>query len=213
VGRRRPANHSVYVTNQKDDSVIVVNANVYNGSDPTGCATLTPPEIHTGADPESVVLDPQTQTLYTANQVDNDISVIDAARCDAQTTSGCRARAPEVPNVSGGLAADPAVQTTYVASSATAVAMIDDRTCNAFHTARCAQTPPAVSVRTNPAAVAVDPATHTVYVANAGAGTSGTVSVLDDRDCNTTDQSGCATVSTLNVPDGNPDGPSTRAPT
>ena len=201
-----PANHSVYVTNQKDDSVIVVNANVCNGSDLAGCATLDPPEIHTGADPQVMTLDPDTQTLYTANQVENDVSVIAATRCDAQTTTGCRGRVPEVPNVSGGLAADPAVHTTYVASSATAVAMIDDRTCNAFHTAGCAQTPPSVTVGTFPSAVAVDPTTHTVYVANAGAGTSGTVSVLDDRDCNTTDQSGCATFSTLNVPDGNPDG-------
>ena len=201
-----PANHSVYVTNQKDDSVIVVNANVCNGSDPTGCATLDPPEIHTGADPEVLTLDPDTQTLYTANQVDNDVSVIDATRCDAQTTSGCRARVPEVPNVSGALAADPAVHTTYVASSATAVAMIDDRTCNAFHTARCGQPPPSVTVGTYPSAVAVDPTTHTVYVANQGAGSTGSVSVFDDRTCNTTDQSGCATLSTLHVPDGNADG-------
>jgi DNA-binding beta-propeller fold protein YncE len=201
-----PANHSVYVTNQKDDSVVVINANVCNGSDLAGCATLDPPEIHTGADPEILTLDPDTQTLYTADQLDNDVSVIAATRCDAQTTSGCRARVPEVPNVSGGLAADPAVHTTYVASSATAVAMIDERTCNAFHTARCAQTPRSVTVGTYPSAVAVDPTTHTVYVANAGAGTSGTVSVLDDRDCNTTEQSGCATVSKLNVPDGNPEG-------
>ena len=68
-----PANHSVYVTNQKDDSVIVVNANVCNGSDLSGCATLDPPEIHTGADPEILTLDPDTQTLYTANQLDNDV--------------------------------------------------------------------------------------------------------------------------------------------
>ena len=87
----------MYVTNQKDDSVIVVNANVCNGSDQAGCATLDPPEIHTGADPEILTLDPDTQTLYTANQVDNDVSVIDATRCDAQTTSGCRARVAEAP--------------------------------------------------------------------------------------------------------------------
>ena len=41
-------------------------------------------------------LDPRTQTLYTANQVDNNVSVIDATRCNAQTTSGCRQRVPEV---------------------------------------------------------------------------------------------------------------------
>jgi DNA-binding beta-propeller fold protein YncE len=93
--------------------------------------------------------------------------------------------------------------------------MIDDSTCNAFHTAGCAQTPPTVTVGTYPqSAVAVDPITHTVYVANAGAGATGNVSVFDDRTCNATDQAGCGTVSTLNVPDGNPVGlASTRSPT
>ena len=87
----------MYVVYQKDDALIVINTNICNGSHPSACATLNPPEIHTGADPEMVALDPQTQTLYTANQVDNDVSVIDASRCDAQTTSGCRQRVPEVP--------------------------------------------------------------------------------------------------------------------
>jgi DNA-binding beta-propeller fold protein YncE len=199
-----PANHSVYVTNQKDDSVMVVNANVCNGSDLAGCAALDPPEIHTGADSQVLTLDSDTQTLYTANQLDNDVSVIDASRCDAQTTSGCRHPVPEAPIPAGGLAADPAVHTTYVASSATAVAMIDDSTCNAFHTAGCAQTLPSVTVGTDPSAVAVDPTTHTVYVANQGAGLTGTVTVFDDRSCNATNQTGCTTTSTLEVPDGNP---------
>jgi len=200
-----PANHSVYVTNQKDDSVIVVNANVCNGSDLAGCATLDPPEIHTGADPEVLALDPHTHTLYTANQVDNDVSVIDASRCNAQTTSGCRHPAPEaaVPQT-GGLAADPAVRTTYVTIGADAVAMVNTSNCNAFHPGGCRATPPTVTVGTSPDAVAVDPATDTVYVANYG-GSSGTVSVFDDRTCNATNQTGCATVSTLQVPGGNPD--------
>lgn len=203
-----PANHSVYVTNQKDDSVIVVNANVCSGSDLAGCARLDPPEIHTGADPEVLTLDPDTQTLYTANQVDNDVSVIAATRCDAQSTRGCRARVPEVPVAAAGLAADPSVATTYVANGGgtDTVSMLDTRTCNAHRATGCGATPPTASVGTNPQAVAIDPATHTVYVANAGAGTSGTVSVFDDRDCNATEQSGCATVSTLNLPDGHPDG-------
>ena len=84
--------------------------------------------------------------------------------------------------------------------------MLDTRTCNARRSMGCSATSPTVAVGTNPAAVAVDPATHTVYVANAGKPDSaGTVTVLDDRRCNSTDQSGCA-ASTLNVPDGNPDG-------
>jgi len=198
--------HSVYVVYQKDDALRVINTDLCSGTDPAGCATLNPPEIHTGADPEMVRVDPQTQTLYTANQVDNDISVIDATRCDAQTTSGCRAHVPEAPVAAAGLAADPAVATTYVASGGgtNTVSMLDTRTCNAHHPAGCAATPPTVSVGTNPQAVAIDPATHTVYVAAGGSGSTGAVSVFDERTCNASDQAGCGTVSTLDVPGGNP---------
>ena len=62
----------------------------------------SPPKIHTGADPEGVVLDPDTQTLYTANEVDNDVSVIDASRCNAQNTSGCRIPPAVAINAAGG---------------------------------------------------------------------------------------------------------------
>ena len=48
--------HSVYVVYQKDDALKVIDTNDCSGSDPAGCATLIPPEIHTGADPESVFL-------------------------------------------------------------------------------------------------------------------------------------------------------------
>ena len=50
------------------------------------------------------------------------------------------------------------------------------------------------------------PATHTVYVADDGAGSTGTVSVFDDRTCNATDHAGCATISTLHVPAETPTG-------
>jgi DNA-binding beta-propeller fold protein YncE len=199
-----PANHTVYVTNQKDDSLIVVNANVCNGSDPAGCASLDPPEIHTGADPEVLILDPHTQTLYTANQVDNDVSVIAATRCDAQTTSGCRARVPEAPISPGALATDPAVDTTYVANGANSVSMIDATTCNAHRQSGCSNAAPTVTVGTYPSAIAIDRLTHTVYVTDAGNGSTGAITAFDDRTCNATRQPGCATVSTMTVPDGNP---------
>ena len=107
--------HSVYVSFTKDAALIVVDTSVCNGRHLSGCATLRPPTIHAGAAPEQVVLDSQTQTLYTANEVDNDISVINAARCNAHTTSGCRHPAPAVAiSGPGALAADPAVQTAYI---------------------------------------------------------------------------------------------------
>jgi DNA-binding beta-propeller fold protein YncE len=193
--------HTVYVTYEKDDALLVIDANRCNGSNLAACATLNPPEIHTGAEPESVALDPQTQTLYAGNEVSGDVSVIDPTQCDAQTTAGCRARLPEAPIGSeASVTADPAVATAYVVNGSN-VSMLDTSSCNAHHPAGCSATPPTMTAGTNPQAVAVDPPTHTVYVANAG---SGTVSVFDDRGCNATEQAGCSTVETLNVPAGNP---------
>jgi DNA-binding beta-propeller fold protein YncE len=199
--------HSVYVVYQKDDALVVVNTNVCNGSHRSACAALRPPTIHTGSDPESVVVDNQTQTLYTANQVDNDVSVIDASRCNAQTTAGCRHPAPAVAIAGpGGSAADPAVHTTYVTSGTNTVSMIDTSGCNASHPSGCATTPATAMVGDNPSAVVVDGQTHTVYVANAGKGSSGSVSVIDAATCNATDRAGCGTPATLRVPGGKPDG-------
>jgi DNA-binding beta-propeller fold protein YncE len=199
--------HSVYVAYQKDDALVVVNTNVCNGSHRSACSALRPPTIHTGSDPESVVVDNQTQTLYTANEVDNDVSVIDASRCNAQTTAGCRHPAPAVAiSGPGGLAADPAAHTTYVTSGTNTVSMIDTSGCNASHPSGCATTPATATVGDNPSAVAVDGQTHTVYVANAGKGSSGSVSVIDAATCNATDRAGCGTPATLRVPGGKPDG-------
>ncbi len=198
--------HSVYAVYQKDDALKVINTNLCSGSEPAGCATLIPREVHTGGDPESVILDQRTQTLYTANWVDNDVSVIDATRCNAQTVSGCLHHPPAV-NLPGpgGLAVDAAVHTTYVTTGSNAVSMINTRSCNSHDPGGCGPTPPTVTAGDSPSAIAVDRRTHTVYVANAGSGASGTVSVLDARTCNATSSAGCGRVFSLKVPGGNPD--------
>jgi hypothetical protein len=54
--------HSVYVAFQRDDALIVVDTDACNGTDLAGCGNLHPPAARTGAQPESVVLDQQTQT-------------------------------------------------------------------------------------------------------------------------------------------------------
>jgi DNA-binding beta-propeller fold protein YncE len=206
--------HSVYVTYQKDALLVVVDSNVCNGRHLSACATLRPPTIHSGAFPQGVVLDSHTQTLYTANTVGNDISVIAAARCNAHTTSGCRHPAPAVtvPTMAAGIlgtgapTTDPAVHTAYVPSGAQEVSMIDTRACNTYHLAGCAHAPARATVGAFPAGIAADPGTHTVYVANDGSGTTGTVSVLNAATCNATDQAGCTNLPTLQVPGGNPDG-------
>ena len=199
--------HTVYVVNQKDDDLSAIDADVCNGRHLAACASLQPPTIHTGEDPESVALDPDTQTLYTANQVTNDVSVIDASRCNATTTSGCRQAPPAVALPGPGeLAADPAVGTTYAANGAgNDMSMINSRTCNAYVHQGCTPTPPMVKVGAGPAGITVDRQTNTVYVALFGSGTTGSVSVFDDRTCNATTTSGCGNVHTLQVPGGNAD--------
>jgi DNA-binding beta-propeller fold protein YncE len=196
--------HTVYVVNQKDDTLSAVNTNVCNGSHLAACATLQPPTIHTGEDPESVDVNLGTQTLYTANQVTNDVSVIDASRCNATITSGCRQPPPAITFAGpGALAADPAVGTVYVTTDTDTVSMINSRACNADDRQGCTPAPPTVTVGTFPSGIAVDQRTHTVYVANFGSGPAGSVSVFDDRACNATTTSGCRDVRTLQLPSGN----------
>jgi DNA-binding beta-propeller fold protein YncE len=198
--------HSVYVTYQKDDSLLVVNTRVCNGTHLAGCAALRPPAIHTGSDVEDIALDGQTQTVYTVNEVDNTVSVIDAARCNATDTTGCDHRPPAAAVARPvGLAADPAVHTTYVAAGPGTVAMINTRTCNAHHPGGCATSPPSVPVGAAPMAIAVDQSAHTAYVASYGTGRAGAVTVLDTRTCNATHTAGCAHRSALWVRGGNLD--------
>src|SRR5262249_13369825 len=104
------------------------------------------------------------------------------------------------------LAADPAVHTTYITSGSSTVSMIDTSTCNAYHPSGCAATPPTVTVGAHPSAIAVDGRAHTVYVANAGTGSTGSVSVINAETCNATHPASCGTTATLHVPRGHPDG-------
>jgi YVTN family beta-propeller protein len=198
--------HTVYVVNQKDDDLSVIDADVCNGRHLSACASLQPPTIHTGEDPESVALDPYTQTLYTANQVTNDVSVIDASQCNAAVTAGCRQAPPAVALPSpGALAADPAAGTVYVATGTDTISMINSRTCNSGDHHGCTPTPPTVTVGAFPQGIAVDQRTHTVYVSNAGSGPADGVSVFDDRTCNAATSSGCGNGHTLQVPGGHAD--------
>jgi DNA-binding beta-propeller fold protein YncE len=200
---------SVYVSYQNQDLLAVVDTRTCNGGDLAGCAAEVAPSIHTGASPEGVILDPATQTLYAVNEADNNVSVINPARCDAFTTQGCTHPAPSIPVPSGpeNLAIDAAVHTAYItaggltAGSGT-VELVDTTRCNAHRLAGCTHPLPQFSAGQYPGAVAVDPATHTVYIANYGAGSTGTVSVIDDRTCNATDQHGCTNQQTLQVPGG-----------
>ena len=191
---------SVYVLNHKDDTVVMIDGTVCNGRHPAACDGLEPEFVHTGTNPLGIGLDEGTHTLYVADQLDDDLSVIDAARCSAKDRSGCR-RLPTRVHLDSprGVAVSEPVHTAYVASGSDKVTMIDIRDCNMAQVSGCAGPHPSVTVGDDASAIAVDEARHTAYVANAGRG----VSVLDTHTCNA-HPSGCAVVGTLAVPQGSP---------
>jgi DNA-binding beta-propeller fold protein YncE len=210
------AAHTVYVTNHKDDNLSVIDAATCNGRHLSACTTLVPPTIHTGTNPLAIAVNERTQTVYVGNEYDNTVAVIAAADCSATAAHGCRHPAPTVaagfgPNA---VTVDETVHTAYVTDgggvdqggprAGNAVSMIDTKRCTARHPDRCAQTPPTVTVGTAPVALAIDPVTRTVYVANHGLGTSGSVSLINDRTCNAARHSGCVGVRNFATPNGIP---------
>jgi DNA-binding beta-propeller fold protein YncE len=201
-----PALHTVYAVYNRDDALVAIDTNVCNGAHLTACTTLDPPTIHTGAMPGGVVLDARSQTLYVADELGDDVSVIDAARCNAQTTLGCWHRPPAVAlTAPGGVAVDGIEHTAYVTTASDGVALIDARRCSARHPQGCDAAPALVPAGDTPVAVAVSGPTHTIYVADYGTGAIGAISVLDTRACAAADPAGCTTLHTLIVPGGHPD--------
>ena len=164
------------------------------------------PAVPVGGNPFGVGVAQRTKTIYVANSFDNTVSVIDGATCNAIHTRGCSQTPPTVTigNFGIGLAVDQASNTIYVANAGdNTVSVISGATCNARVTAGCGQTPPTVKVGAFPVLLAVDQATHTIYVANAE---DNTVSVIDGTTCNGTNSSGCGqtppTVAVGSVPEG-----------
>ena len=84
---------------------------------------------------------------------------------------------------------DPATHTVYVANAGdNTLSVVNALTCNSRDLAGCDQRPAAVAAGPGANAVAVDVATHTVYVTDGG---SDTVSVINAATCNAQNRSGC----------------------
>jgi DNA-binding beta-propeller fold protein YncE len=138
-----------------------------------------------------------------ANQGDNTVSVINAATCNAQNTSGCNQTPPTVAvnDSPYGLAVDEHTNTVYVANTGneifqtgyanltSSVSIINGAACNATRTSGCGQTPTSVRVGGLPWDVAVDPATNGVYVTSI---VDSDVAVINGAACNGQITSDCS---------------------
>ena len=178
-------------------TVSVIDGSSCNGRVASGCGQL-PAAVTIGTGPAGVVVDQSTDTVYAATVGAGgaeSVAVIDGATCNASTTSGCGHRPESVPTGTGSVnynvafAVDQATHTLYVASwGGNTLSMIDTATCNGAVTSGCAETPPTARVGRGPDGVALNSATHSLYVANV---TDDTISMLNAATCNATVSSGC----------------------
>jgi DNA-binding beta-propeller fold protein YncE len=186
--------------------VSVINGARCNANDLSGCATAVVATVKVGKFPVSDAFNPATRTVYVAN-LTGSISVINAATCNATTTSGCGHPVGSIPDKRGPawIDIDLATGTVYVADSGTSgeggdtVSVINGATCNG-HTGTGCRVLATATVGTNPFTLAVDQATNTVYTANhdgviggqaAAFGGHGSVSVINGAACNAQVTSGC----------------------
>jgi DNA-binding beta-propeller fold protein YncE len=181
-------------------SLAMINGATCNVSDQAGC-DLAPATTPAGQGPIAMAENPRTRTVYAVNQGDSDMSVIDAATCNATDHAGCEQTPPALAiggrtteqvtqdDGAGAVAVDPTTDTLYATSQAeNNVSILNGATCNGAITLGCTAFAPTTTVGNSPQGVAADPATNTVYVANRS---DDTVSVIDASVCNAFDRAGC----------------------
>jgi YVTN family beta-propeller protein len=198
------ATHTVYVANNADNTVSLLDAATCNAKHTAGCGTRST-TVKIGVAPIGDAVDQKTDTVYVVDTGDGTVSVIDGKTCNAEVTAGCgKVHTIHVgggPNVD---AIDEQTDTIYVANSNDdTVSVIDGARCNSAVTSGCGDTPPVVHVGGGPDGVGVDPKTNTVYATNFN---DGTVSVIDGATCDSTVTSGCGQKPAMVTVGGSPDG-------
>ena len=146
-----------------------------------------------GHGPLAVAVDQSTNTIYTANNESNNVSVIDGRRCDAADLTGCLALTPAslvVGKSPNGATLDEPAHTLYVSDyDGNTLSVIGTGACNSAHLAGCSRTVPhTLQTGEEPNGVAVGAATSTLYVPN---GLDNDVSVIDAAQCDAADTMGC----------------------
>ena len=186
---------TIYVANVGENTVSVINAASCNAAVRSGCAD-TPPVFHVGNGPFGIAVNDRTNTVYVANSGDDTLSVMNGATCDARSTAGC-GDAPAV--VAAGpspiaVAVDQITDTVYVAGGSQdqpangSLAVVNGATCNGLVTTGCTQTPRFMTTGGLLFTVAVDQATHRVYVTSTF---DSDLEIFNGSTCNSLTSRGC----------------------
>ena len=173
--------NTIYVANLDDNTVSVINGDVCNGTDTSGC-NQTWPIVTVGASPQGLALNPRNDTVYVANTNDNTVSVINTLHCNAHDSSGC-GQTPATIAVGAGPRSVGIVFATNTVLIGNrddlTVSVIDGSTCNGGDMSGCGQTPPAVLLGAFPGSagngnnilgrsIAIDSKKQIIYIPNTG---------------------------------------------
>ena len=173
------------------DHLAMIDGSTCNGIVSSGCGN-TPPMVQVGDNPTETVIDPTTRTVYVGSEGSNKISVINADTCNATNQAGCTPLplpALALGKSPFGIGIDVNTHTLYVPSQElNNVWVLDASKCNATHTSGCTHFAPTTTVGIEPAGIAANPNTNTVYEVNQG---DNIASVIDTSVCNASATSGC----------------------
>lgn len=196
-----PDTHTLYVTNQSENTVSIIDTTVCNQTHLAGCNQKWP-KFHLNYLPRFAGVNKATNTIYIALNGTNKLAVINGATCNRSTTAGCSSlpRTP-VGHLPQQVAVDETSNTIYVVNQGdnvtpSTVSIVDGRHCNGTDTSGCNHSWPVALVGVSPQAVTLNPIDHTIYVTNTG---DNTVSVIDGSHCNSANTSGCTPVATFPV--------------
>ena len=89
--------NTIYVDNTGDDTVSVIDGATCNGTNTSGCGQ-TPLIVQVGRQSFGyVAVDPATDLVYVTDYLDDAVSIINGATCNATHTAGCDQIPPMVP--------------------------------------------------------------------------------------------------------------------
>jgi DNA-binding beta-propeller fold protein YncE len=150
----------------------VINGATCNGTDHSGCGHLAA-TVKVGPGPAGAVVNDRTHTVYVVNNANGDspgtVSVINGATCNATIITGCSGPFPTAATGNSPLfiAADTRTGTLYVTNfSSASVTILNGTRCNAAVTSGCSRATREQAVGSGPGGLAINPRTHTAYIAN-----------------------------------------------
>jgi DNA-binding beta-propeller fold protein YncE len=189
-----PRTHTLYGLASESDIVAAVDTRHCRAHDTAGCARK-PRTLQTGGDPFWMSFDRRTSSLYVVNHADSTLQVLDAHRCSAVRTAGCRREAPAVPATDAARLDSP-LHTLYQAFPDQTLGFVDTNTCNVARRARCAPVA-RVPLGFRAGSIQNDPSTHTLYLVDFDAQA---VKLVDAATCNVTRHTNCRPFATIHVP-------------